>query len=352
MARKYRRVQRKKSTKRNPSSWKRLKKQFKFKKRLQQVKIALTIIIGVILVGGTLYLWNFFARPFASAGSTFQGNVSWDSQTPLNLMFLEVADVDEPSSPTKKLGVLAFNPTQESFAVVNIPVEYDKFGDLYGLGNLSGKNDGLKVVGNNLKKVLGVPIDGYILVGEDGIKQIGELFSHPESLGDVLKFGNLLQFPKVWSIARENLRTNLDIKEIAQVLWYLMQVRSDKVVHLNLSVKLLDDSNTLDKKLSPFFRDEKLATEHLKIQVLNGSNLPGLAGDSTRIIKNIGGEVIRVDNFERQDLIKGYLVLESSGSYTARRLAHIFSVSDSRPPKTGAEARANVTLILGKENAF
>jgi hypothetical protein len=352
MARKYRRVRRKKGTKRNPSSWKRLKKQFKFKKRLQQVRIALTIIIGVILVGGTIYLWNFFARPFASAGSTFQGNVSWDSRAPLNLMFLEVADVDEPTSPTRKLGVLAFNPTQESFAVVDVPVKYDKFGDLYGLGNLSDKKDGLRVVGNNLRKVLGVPIDGYVLVGEDGIEELGELFSNPQGLEDILNFGNIIQFPKVWRIARESLRTDLDIKEIAQVLWYLIQVRSDKVIQLNLNEKLLDDSNSLDKKISPFFRDEKLATEHLKIQVLNGSNLPGLAGDSARIIKNIGGEVIRVDNFQRQDLIKGYLVLESSGSYTAHRLAHIFSVSDSRPPRTGSEARANVTLILGKENAF
>lgn len=352
MARKYRRVRRKKGTKGSPSSWKRLKKQFKFKKRFQQVKIALTIIIGVVLVGGTIYLWNFFARPFASAGSTFQGNVSWDSQAPLNLMFLEVADVDEQTSPTRKLGVLAFNPTQGSFAVVNVPVKYDKFGDLYGLGNLSDKKDGLRVVGNNLKKVLGVPIDGYVLVGEDGIRELGELFAHPDGLEDVLKFSNILQFPKVWNIARESLRTDLDIKEIAQVLWYLIQVRSDKVVHLNLGAKLLGDPDTLDKKLSLFFRDERLATEHLKIQVLNGSGLPGLAGDSARIIQNIGGEVIRVDNFERQDLVKGYLVLESSGSYTARRLAHIFSVPDSRPPRSGSEARANVTLILGKENAF
>jgi len=67
------------------------------------------------------------------------------------------------------------------------------------------------------------------------------------------------------------------------------------------------------------------------------------------VVRNIGGEVIRVGNFERQDLVKGYLLMES-GSYTTSRLARIFGVSDSRPPREGSESRANITLILGSEN--
>lgn len=352
MVRKYKRTSRKKSTRRQPSSWRKLKKQFKIQKRLQQVKLAIIIILGVVLVGGTIYLWNFFAQPFASADSTFQPNVTWDGETPLNLMFLEVSDVDEPTSSTNALGVLAFNPTQESFTVVDVPVDYDKLRDLYGIGNLSDKKAGLKVVSNTLKSLLGVPIDGYVLVGSGGIEELDKLFSQPEGFEDVIRIDNLLQLPKVWGIARENLRTDLDIGEIIRVLWYLFQVRSDKVTYINLSAKLLEDTNELDRKLSPFFKDEKLFTEHLKIQIFNGSGVPGVAAASARIIRNIGGEVIRVANFDRQDIVKGYLILDSSGSYTARRIAHIFSVSDSRPPRTGSEARANVTLILGIENSF
>ena len=351
MPKKYKRV-RKKSSKRQTFSWRRLKKQFKLKKRLRRLRLGLTVVGAVLLVLGAYYLWNFFAKPFTSAGSTFQVGTSWDGEVPFNLLWLEVSDVNELAPPTRGLGVLSFNPTQDLFTIVNVSIDYQRFRDLYGLGNLSEEEDGLELVSSTVMELLGVPIDNYILVSSEGLRELDAFFPQASQIKDVVNLANVLQVPAVWDIARRNLRTDLGVPEIARVLWYLLQVRSDKITSITLSPDLLDDPVTLDRKISPFFRDEKLFTEHLKIQVLNGSGKPGLASTSARIIRNVGGEVIRVDNFERQDLIKGYLLLESSGSYTARRLAQIFGVSDSRPPRTGPEARANVTLILGIENSF
>ncbi|NIT04610.1 hypothetical protein GTO10_07005 [Candidatus Saccharibacteria bacterium] len=350
MARRYGKVGKKRN--RQPSSWRRLKSQFKIQKRLRRLKLALIVVAAVTLTLGGIYLWNLFTKPLASAASTFKSNVSWDGKTPLNLMYLEVSKIDELAPQTLTLGVLMLNPTQERFSAVEIPVGYARLADIYGLGNLSGERDGLRRLGGTLMDLLGIPIDGYVLVGSGGIDELSTLFPQVEELGEVVSLSNLSKLPIVWSIARRYVQTDLGLPEIVRVFWFLLQIRSDKVAHMSLGEELLGDPANLDKKLSPFVRDDILFAEHLKIQILNGSNAPGLAASSARMIRNIGGEVIRVDNFERQDLNKGYLILESSGSYTARRLAEIFGVSDSRPPRTGAEARANVTLILGIENAF
>ena len=303
------------------------------KKRLRRLGLVLTVAAAVFLTFGAIYIWNFFTEPFASASSTFQGGASWDGETPFHLLWLDVSG---------GFALLSLNPTQQSFTVVNLPL---------GEGKLYQGEDGLNLAAEEALRLLGVPVDGYLLVGEEGVSQLRSLFPEAAGVKDFIKLGSILQLPAVWGVARENLRTDLDIPEILQVLWYLFRVRSDRVNLVSPSPGLFADPKALDLELSLFFRDEKIVAEHLKIQVLNGSGKPGRAASAARIIRNFGGEVIRTDNFERQDLVKGYLLLESSGSYTARRLAEIFDVSDSRPPRMGSEARAEITLILGREDA-
>lgn len=334
------------------SSWRRLKKQIKLKKRLRRAGLVLTVTIAVLLTLGAIYLWNFLAQPFASAGGTFQDETSWDGASPFNLLLIEVSDVNQAAPPTRYLGVASLNPTQEGFAIVSLPNDYRNLRDLYGLGNLSGEGEGLARIASTVASLLGVPIDGYLLVGSEGIEQSRGLFPRAVQVKDFIQLTSIPRIPAVWGIARENLRTDLSVAEVGRILWYLFSIRSDKIGQIELTKELLDAPSTLDRRISPIFRDEKLVAEHLKIQVLNGTGEPGLATASARVIRNIGGEVVRVDNFERQDLVKGYLLMESSGSYTAKRLAQIFGVSDSRPPRTGAEARANITLILGAEDFF
>lgn len=336
--RRYRRVTTKS---RQHSSWRRLKVQFKLKKFFRRVALALTVVAAVVLTLGAIYVWKFFTEPFVSAASTFEGGASWDGENPFNLLWLEVANPRESSISTKNLAVVSFNPTKETLAIIDLPVGSEPL----------GQKDGLSVTARAVTEILGMPIDGYVLVGEKGVLKLKQLFPQDGNIKELVSLGNVFQLPAVWGIARENLATSLDLPEIFHALWYLYKVRSDRISSINPSQELLDDPTALDRKLAPILQDKKILDEHLKIQVLNGSDKPGLASSAARIIKNIGGEVIRVDNFERQDLVRGYLILESSGSYTARRLAQIFDVFDSRPPRTGSEARANITLILGSENS-
>ncbi|MDP1710815.1 MAG: LCP family protein [candidate division WWE3 bacterium] len=350
MPRRYRSL---KSGARKPSSWRRFQSRFKFKKRLRRLTLVITVVAAVILtLGAYNFLKLFFSPLDSAAGASFQNTSSWDGRMPLSILFLEVSDLEASSSPTQSVGVFSLNPTQGLFTILNLPTSHRNLRDLYGLGEINARSGGVGVLADEVRGILGVPVDGYVIVSREGLQELRQLFSQARSLKDFFALENFLKIPEVWTIVRDSSKTSLDIPSILRVAWYLARIRSDMVDQFALAPELLDNSASLDRKLSPYFRDDYLVEEHLKIQVLNGSGRSGLAVAAARVIRNIGGEVIRVDNFGRQDLVKGYLLLESSGSYTAARLARIFGVSDSRPPREGSEARANITVVLGSENSF
>lgn len=335
------------------SSWRRIQNRFKLKKRIRRLALAITVLAAAVLIHNAYNFIKLFSSPFDSAaGASFQNTSSWDGKMPLSILFLEVSDLEASSSPTQSLGIFSLNPTQGLFTTLKLPASYENLRDLYGLGEINSISGGIGILANEVRDMLGVPIDGYLIMDSEGLRQLQELFPQVRTLGDLFSLDNLLKIPDLWAIRRDSSKSNLDLSSILRVVWYLAHVRSDRVENFALSPELLRDSASLDRKLSPYFRDDYLVEEHLKIQVLNGSGRPGLAGDAARVISNIGGEIIRVDNFSRQDLVNGYLLLETSGSYTAARLARIFGVSDSRPPRDGSEARANITVVLGSENAF
>lgn len=285
----------------------------------------------------------------SAAGSSFQNSRSWDGETPLSLLYLEVSDIKASSPRTLDLGIISFNPTQSLFTTVKIPVSYGNFEELYGLGEINAAEGGIGLVAQEVQDLLGVPIDGYVIIDQSGLQELASLFPEVSGVKEVLVLPTLFKLPQVWLIGQSSTRISLDLMGIARAVWYLLGLRIDGIADLAPTPALLSDPAGLDRRLSPYFRDDRLVAEHLKIQVLNGSRKGGLAASAARVVRNIGGEVIRVDNFDRQDLVKGYLLMES-GSYTASRLARIFGVSDSRPPREGSESRANITLILGSEN--
>lgn len=304
-----------------------------------------------MIIGAYNFLKLFFSPLDSAAGSYFQNSSSWDGKMPLSLIYLEVSDIKSNSPRTLNLGLVSFNPTQGLFTTVSIPASYGKLEELYGLGEINASEGGVGLAAQEVQNLLGVPIDGYLVIDHAGLNELASLFPEVSGVKETLVLSSIFKLPQLWAIVQSSAKISLDITGIARVVWYLLQVRVDRIADLALPPELLADPPNLDRKLSPYLRDDYLAAEHLKIQVFNGSNKSGLASSAARVIRNIGGEVIRVGNFERQDLVKGYLLMED-GSYTASRLAKIFGVSDSRPPREGSESRANITLILGSENVL
>lgn len=355
MVRRYRKVKRRKITN---VSWKSLKRRFRVKKRLRRLGLALLVVFGVLLTLGVIYAWYYFTRPLAQASGTFGADISWNGTTPLNLLWLEVEDIGNETAPLTNLSIVSLNPTLERFTVVKLPLEHRVYlpsqgkqplKTIYGAGNLLDPKRGTELTAKNASYLLGIPIDGYLLVGEGGLRQLSKLFDGG-SLKEYLSIKNITLLPQIVGLAHGYLRTNLSLSELGRIVYFLWRVRPSKMGITTLKPEDFNDQAALDQRLYSFIEDKNLVQERLKIQILNGTPKHGLAAFAARMVKNMGGEVIRLGNYERQDLTKGFLVLNESGSYTARRLAYIFGVVDSRPPKSSIEKRADITVILGSEN--
>lgn len=387
MAKKYRRVKRRKNTN---TSWKSLKRRFRVKKRLRRLGLAFIVFFGVLLTLGAIYIWHYFTRPFARASGTFETDISWNGATPLNLLWLEVGEIENETAPLINLSVVSLNPTLKRLTTFNLPLGYKVYlpsqgkhplRTIYGVGNLLDPKQGIKLTAKNVSYLLGIPIDGYLLVGSEGLRELNQLFSAKgaapaelsqssaqlmsadasgqgsasgggdvRGLKDYLSIKNITLLPRTITLGYKYLKTNLSLSELGRVVYFVWRVRADKITTIALDAENLSDRSTLDRHLISFLKDETLAGERLKIQILNGTLKPSLAAFAARLVRNMGGEVIRIGNYDRQDLTKGFLVLNESGSYTAKRLAHIFGVVDSRPPRSSIEKRADITVILGLEN--
>lgn len=356
MVKKYRRVKRRKNS---DTSWKSLKRRFQVKKRFRRFGLALLVVFSVLLTLGVIYAWHYFTRPFARAGGTFETDISWDGATPLNLLWLEVGEVGNETAPLVNLSVISLNPTLKRFTVINLPLKHKVYlpsqgkqplRSIYGVGNLLDPKRGIELTAKNVSYLLGTSIDGYFLVGSGGLQQFSQLFGDTQTLRDYLSIKNITLLPQMVALGHEYLRTNLSLGELGRIIYFVWGVRASKIETIVLEPSDLGDQTTLDRHLRLFLEDKTLAGGRLKIQILNGTLKPGLAAFAARLVRNMGGEVIRTANYERQDLTKGFLVLNESGSYTARRLAHIFGVVDSRSPRSSAEKRADITVILGLEN--
>jgi len=356
MARKYRRIRRPKTS---DTSWKSLKRRFKIKKRLRRFSLTLLVVFSVLLTLGVLYVWHYFTRPFARAAGTFESGSSWTGTALLNLLWLEVGEIGSETEPLANLSVIILNPTLGRFTAINLPLDYKVYlpsqgkhplRTIYGVGNLLDPKHGIELTAKSVSYLLGIPIDGYLLVGSEGLQQLNQLSGDIENLKDYLSIKNITLLPQAAALGHKYLRTNLSLSELGRIIYFIRGVRTDKIEILILDPKDLRDQDTLDQHLSLLMKDKILAEERLKIQILNGTLKPGLASFAARLVRNMGGEVIRIGNYERQDLTKGFLVLDESGGYTARRLAHVFGVVDSRSPKSTTEKRADITVILGLED--
>ena len=90
----------------------------------------------------------------------------------------------------------------------------------------------------------------------------------------------------------------------------------------------------------------------MRLEVLNGTNIAGLASRTAAIYTNQGFDVLKVDNAERADYEKTLIVnLHSSSEDDVRRAAAVIGAENLilQPLPGGEQAEAEVRVILGRD---
>ena len=241
--------------------------------------------------------------------------------------------------------LVSLDPKEHSVTVVRFPDDLYvlevvpnygayKMASVYKVGELD-RRGGL-VLSWTVSGLLGVPVDGYLVVNRRIGAQIKSFFLSPRILFDSpsdLNFFDRVRFVLALEQVRFDKINEVDLGKMATAL-----VLADGSAVLGV------DKEQLDSLFAGYFGETGLREEGKRVEVLNSTPVVGLGNRAARVLTNIGLSVINVGSIS-DTLSQCEVRTNNIKSLTVRRMANIFSC---KIITRAVEDRADVTLVLSK----
>ncbi len=177
-----------------------------------------------------------------------------------------------------------------------------------------------------------------------------------------LQLNMLWRAPMLVSQAREMVSTDLTVAQLVRLAKLAQQIDSERVNSLLIDasyvrgVQLADGAQVLmaDKekvrgaitKLVAGMNPEQAA----RIEVLNGSGRAGLAADTAKYLLNLGYEVVRIDDADRNDYVDSVIEVFSGRRSLADDLAATLRLPRWTPREArGQDDEVDIRIIVGRE---
>lgn len=319
------------------------------KRKKEKTKLAFAVL-GLILIlvfsSQLVRLVQTLTSPWKSPSS--ERLHRWEEGFNLNLIIR-----------SKGISLVTYIPKEQKVIVIKMPDETNLdvpfgFGKwqlraIYGLGQEENGKRGADLLKRSLGDFFGLPIDGYLEFGAPYAQM------DASELIDIVR-GNPFSSLSIFFA----LKTDLTPLELLRFRMGVGGVRFDKITELDLKEGVLDkqfladgsevytvDPIKLDGALSDL-SDPNFVSEGKKIAVFNATDHPALAQKASRLITNLGGQVIIVDSSEKR-LAETVLIGEPSA--TLRKLQQIFDAFDTIEPRSEdfESSRAQINIFLGED---
>lgn len=292
---------------------------------------------------------KFFSIFFLSALAAFFGYRQvraslWDGKSHLNLVLISSA-VEAKNAlvislePEKSLNILVLPDN----LYLEVPYGYGQYqlGSIYPLGELEGQAG--KLMKATIQQSLAIPVEAYLKLSRN--------CSGQEPAGCCLE------------ALKGRGETDLSRWDLFRLWLKIKQLRQDEASRVNLietsilkelelpdgTVVLKTESTLMDNLVKKFFSDRRVRDEALKIEILNATKYVGVANEVARLLDNIGGVVIGINNAEvksQKSKIKSQDE-KIKNSYTVKKLEKILGIE----AETGemGDSRADLLIILGED---
>ncbi|MDD5416044.1 MAG: LytR C-terminal domain-containing protein [Candidatus Daviesbacteria bacterium] len=324
--------------------WKDVQSRIKQNRRTKLAIFVLALVAGMLILSWVI---QFTQRLFSPLGAVNQQrNYVWNGEFNINLLVR-----------TSHIALFSYNPKEEKITIIKAPDELFldvPFGfglwqlrAVYELGQTQKGMGGDRLLKDTLTSFFAVPIDGFLdfssLQPSKSASEIVEILKKNPFSGL-----NLLS----------SLKTDLTIWELLRLKVSLSRVRFDKVKELDLvdlgvlerenlpdgTGVLITDPIKLDSVLSDFV-DPAIVSEHKTIAVFNATDKVQLAGKWARLITNLGGNVIIMNN-ARERLKK--TTAQGEESLTLKRIRQVFcdTIGSSEDVTS---SRAQINLFIGED---
>lgn len=313
-------------------------------------------VIRSILVLSFLTVAVFFVLTNLS----FLRGSSWDGKTRVN-----VALNSDP------VIVFSLSPEDATLTFVSIPSDTlvetvggfgkYKIGSLFSLAENEG---GKGIFTGTISELLGIPIDGYIGSAQKITLEKVSLDKLRNLKSDFTGLGLIKTAPFFLGHKANGIETNFSGVNILRLYNAVRNIRFDKIFLVDflsdgiVSPILLADGTEalspdvlkLDGEMNDLFFERKIRAENYKVEIFNSTALSGLGNRLSRIITNIGANVISVGNLglttDKCQVIAPKNVLASN---TARRIVSTFGCQEVEGVKEGT--RADMSVVVGSSYA-
>jgi anionic cell wall polymer biosynthesis LytR-Cps2A-Psr (LCP) family protein len=202
---------------------------------------------------------------------------------------------------------------------------------------------------------------------ENDVDSVGRKQRFLQSLLESIADSDLLEEKEGFARFRENMDTNLSPRALGSFVAELKKLNDDKVVFQRVlgSTRIVDGEELLfphfDGQLlkeivkqtletlssqDPFSEDELIVA----IEVLNGTNVGGLARRAANVFQSFGYEVVSVANADNPDYQKTVVLDRKGRLEVAQRIGDLIRCQRvySRLEETG-DMSVDVTIILGTD---
>lgn len=264
----------------------------RFKKDKNNLGLALlfsTLVAFLMLLAISLKIAAVFAR------SSFDGSHRFN-------VFLT----------SDKPGVISFSPDEKNIAylTINTNAPLDKIG-----------------------AVLKIPIDGKIEAkGESDSNDVEETMH------------NVLLHPKSFS-------TSLTVIDIARLWFFTKSLPKHAFIKKTISLPRNQDlinELEIDKIVAELFNDKAITEEKLSIQIVNATGVSGLANRATRLISNMGGNVVLLSTAE-DSIATSEILYIGEKTYTVEKLSSVLGIA-LKESKTAQ--LSDIIIIIGKDKVL
>jgi len=298
------------------------------------ITAAILVAAATVLLTAAVSSWQFFNKPlvFAQDGSSPQ--FFWNGSSSLRVLVVFIDDFE--STKVKELYFLSVNPGLGNSSLVS-------------LNSLTAGDSSLFVgqhsrsFANQIRRRISFPLERYLVLDDSGKETLLKYFNGAswDKCFDLVKTPALI---KSVSLVPSQAKTDLSLSEIVSIFRFMNSLRSSEFF-------IYDLDYVRDYRPVSLY-DQNLAGGGLRINILNGTPIPGLASQASRILENLGANIMEVGNAEKSDYRETVLVGEDTDSSAASFLASAFRVGQKRGPLSTLEKRADLTLILGLDNSF
>lgn len=264
--------------------------------------------------------------------------------------------------PRSKKGVILPVPSN---AFLSVPFGYEEYPafSVYKLGELDKRKGGGRLLSASIENTFGISVNGYVsfssqpvnyAINQDNIQKLKKDYFSSVSIFQYLKqviffktIGKtdipLIDYMKLW-LAIRNLRND----KISLISFYETNAFEEKTLPDGTLVQM-PDYDLVDLVVSDNFQDRIIRSENISIIVENASGKEKLAAQFSKIIKNLGGNIIQKSTFPSIQRYNCLVIVSSEKlkkSIIVERLVRDYHCNISN--KLSDNVSSDIQIILGE----